>query len=157
MSGAGKSSALRALEDAGFETVDNLPLALLRAVVAARACDRSGRWPSASTCARATSTPRCWPRGTPCAGMRGSPISIVFLDSDTEVLGQRYTESRRPHPLADDLPVSVGIETERRLLASLREHSDVVVDTSRLSPGDLKRILMGQYGQGRAAARCTCS
>jgi UPF0042 nucleotide-binding protein len=73
-------------------------------------------------------------------------IDLVFLDSDTEVLQQRYTESRRPHPLADDLPVAVAIETERGLLASLREQADLVVDTTRLAPADLKRILMGQFG-----------
>jgi len=72
--------------------------------------------------------------------------SIVFLDCDNEVIGQRYTESRRPHPLADDLPVTVGIETERRLLDQVREHADLVIDTSRLTPSDLKRILLGQYG-----------
>jgi UPF0042 nucleotide-binding protein len=72
---------------------------------------------------------------------------IVFLEADNEILGQRYTESRRPHPLADDRPIAAGVETERRLLAPLREHSDLVIDTSRLSAGDLKRIVIGQIGQ----------
>jgi UPF0042 nucleotide-binding protein len=143
MSGAGKSSALRALEDAGFETVDNLPMPLLNAVVAAGSAplaigmDVRTRGFDASQLLEALTRLR---------QSTGLPISIVFLDSDNDVLGQRYTESRRPHPLADDLPVAVGIETERRLLAPLNEHADLRLDTSRLAVADLRRILLGQYG-----------
>jgi UPF0042 nucleotide-binding protein len=73
------------------------------------------------------------------------PVSILFLDCDNDVLGRRFTETRRPHPLADDMPVAVAIEMERRLLGLLREKADLLIDTSRLAPGDLKRILAGQY------------
>jgi UPF0042 nucleotide-binding protein len=76
-------------------------------------------------------------------------IEIVFLDCDSEVIGRRYTETRRPHPLADDLPVADGIDMERRLLAPLREACDLMIDTSRLSSGDLQRILLGQYGSAQ--------
>jgi UPF0042 nucleotide-binding protein len=76
-------------------------------------------------------------------------VSIVFLDCDNDVLGRRFTETRRPHPLADDLPVAVAIEMERRMLGPLREKADLLVDTSRLAPADLKRILAGQYAGPR--------
>lgn len=143
MSGAGKSSALRALGDSGFETVDNLPVTLLGAVATV------GAGPLAIGIDVRT-------RDFDAAGLldalgrlRKNPalaIGIVFLDCDSEVLGRRYTETRRPHPLADDLPIAVGIETERRLLALLHEQAEMLIDTSRLAPADLKRILLGQYG-----------
>ena len=142
MSGAGKSTALRALEDSGFESVDNLPVALLNAVVTAGdgplaiGIDVRTRDFDASQLLKTLDLLR---QNT------GLPIGIVFLDCDNEILGRRYTETRRPHPLADDLPVAVGIETERRLLAPLREQAEVLIDTSRLASSDLKRILQGQY------------
>jgi UPF0042 nucleotide-binding protein len=143
MSGAGKRTALRALEDSGFETVDNLPVALLRAIVTV------GDRPLAigiDVRTRDFDVPQLAETLHLLRQTLGLPVSVVFLDCDTEVLCQRYTESRRPHPLADDLPVAVGVETERRLLAPLREQAELLVDTSRLAPADLKRILVGQYG-----------
>ena len=143
MSGAGKSSALRALEDSGFESVDNLPVVLLNAVVSAGegplaiGIDVRTRDFDASQLLQAIDALR---------HSTGLSVWIVFLDCDNEILGQRYTETRRPHPLADDLPVMVGIETERRLLTPLREQAELLIDTSRLAVSDLKRILVGQYG-----------
>ena len=144
MSGAGKSLALRALEDAGFETVDNLPLALLGSFAAG---DHHG--PVAigiDVRTRDFDGPGLMTRISSLRRDTMLSFNLVFLDSDTETLQQRYTESRRPHPLADDLPVAVAIETERRLLSSLREQADLVIDTTRLAPADLKRILTGQFG-----------
>jgi UPF0042 nucleotide-binding protein len=145
MSGAGKSTALHALEDIGFESVDNLPVALFHAVVAAGddrsiaiGVDARTRDFDAVQLLRTLDALRQHTR---------LAISVVFLDCDSEILGQRYTESRRPHPLADEAPVAVGIDIERRLLAPLREHVDLMVDTSRLAPGDLKRIIQGQFGR----------
>lgn len=142
MSGAGKSSALRALEDSGFETVDNLPVALLNAVVTA------GNGPLAVGIDVRTRDFDAGQLVEVIGALRqktGVPISIVFLDCDSDVLGRRYTETRRPHPLADDLPITVGIETERRLLAPLHEQAELLIDTSRLAPADLKRTLTGHY------------
>ena len=145
MSGAGKSAALHALEDAGFETVDNLPLALLSAVVSAGEGAHGSIAVGIDIRTRDFDATRLIATLDAMRTNAALSASIVFLDCDNEVIGQRYTESRRPHPLADDLPVSVGIETERRLLAPVREHADLVIDTSRLAPTDLKRILLGQY------------
>src|SRR5207253_715597 len=148
MSGAGKSSALHALEDLGFETVDNLPVALLPAVLvtsgrtrpAAVGIDVRTRDFDAAQLLAARDVMR-----------KGGQfdISIVFLACDEEIIIRRYTESRRPHPLAEDKPVAVGIELERRLLAPLRATCDLMIDTSRLAPADLQRILLGQYGGER--------
>lgn len=145
LSGAGKSSALRALEDTGFETVDNLPQALISAVVTA------GHGPMAIGIDVRTRDFYAARLIESLDQLRSSqlPIGIVFLDCDSETLGRRFSETRRPHPVADDLPVAVGIETERRLLAPLREQAELLVDTSRLTAGDLKRILTGQYAGTR--------
>lgn len=148
LSGAGKSSALRALEDSGFETVDNLPVALLDSVITA------GTGPVAigiDVRTRDFNASRLLDVLADLRRSSGLPIGIVFLDCDSEIIGQRYTESRRPHPAAEDLPVAVGIETERRLLAPLSEQAELLIDTSRLAPADLRRILNGQYSG--AAAR----
>jgi len=146
MSGAGKSAALHALEDAGFETVDNLPLALLNAIVTAGEGSQGPIAVGIDIRTRDFDAARLIQTLDSMRTNTSLSASIVFLDCDNEVIGQRYTESRRPHPLADDLPVTVGIETERRLLDQVREHADLVIDTSRLTPSDLKRILLGQYG-----------
>jgi UPF0042 nucleotide-binding protein len=152
MSGAGKSTALRALEDSGFETVDNLPVALLHAVVAAGGGTQRPLAVGMDVRTRDFEAAQLLAAREAMRRHAHLQTSIVFLDADNEILGQRYTESRRPHPLADDLPVSVGVETERRLLAPLREHSDLVIDTTRLSSGDLKRLVVGHIGQGTSRA-----
>ncbi len=146
ISGAGKSAALNALEDAGFETVDNLPLALMKTVVAAGDDSPTSIAIGIDIRTRDFNADRLIEMLDALHANTALAASIVFLDCDDDVLGQRYTETRRPHPLANDLPISAGIETERRLLAPVREHADLVIDTSRLSPTDLKRILLGQYG-----------
>lgn len=150
MSGAGKSSALHALEDIGFESVDNLPVALLHAVVVAGddhsiavGIDVRTRGFDARHLLSAIDALRQHTR---------LAIQMVFLDCDSDVLAQRYTESRRPHPLADDLPLADGLDLERRLTEPLRDASDVVVDTSRLTPAELKRVMQGRF-VGRGVTR----
>ncbi len=145
VSGAGKSSALRALEDLGFETVDNLPVALLPAVVGGGDSRRGPVAIGIDVRTRDFDAPRLLATLEGLSRDTAVATAIVFLDCDNEVLGRRFTESRRPHPLADDLPLAVAIETERQLLAPLRERADLTIDTSRLLATDLKRILMGQY------------
>lgn len=145
MSGAGKSTALRAFEDLGYETVDNLPLAMLEAVM-------SSEMPGRPVAVGIDVRTRDFDAALLLAALdelrrrKGYPIGMVFLDSDSEVLGRRYTETRRPHPLADDLPVAVGIEMERRLLGPLREGAEMLLDTSHLTAAELKRILSDHYG-----------
>jgi UPF0042 nucleotide-binding protein len=76
---------------------------------------------------------------------------LLFLDCDTEVLQRRYTESRRPHPLAPDRPVIDGIVEERRQIEWIRDSADVAIDTSALSPHALKQLLAGQFALGSRA------
>src|SRR3546814_4567169 len=66
-------------------------------------------------------------------------LTLLFVDCDDEVLVRRYTETRRRHPLAQGRPVADGIALERRLVAPLRERADLVIDSSQLTPADLRR------------------
>jgi RNase adapter protein RapZ len=76
-------------------------------------------------------------------------VSVLFLDSAGEALAQRYSETRRRHPLALDRPVSDGIAREREILAPLRRWADFVFDTSEYSPHDLKRHLAETFRLAR--------
>jgi UPF0042 nucleotide-binding protein len=73
-------------------------------------------------------------------------VELLFLDCDDEVLGRRFTETRRRHPLAEDRRVSDGIRHERRLVTPLRDRADCVLDTSELAPGELRQQLRGRFG-----------
>jgi len=152
MSGAGRTSALKVLEDLGSEAVDNLPLRLLTALVghgpaAGRALavgiDIRTRDFDATAFAETVAQLR---RQT------GAPIDILFLDCDTSALQRRYTETRRVHPMASDRPLADGIVAERRLLAPLREAADIVIDTSHTNIREFARILRSQLAHVSATA-----
>src|SRR5690606_295934 len=72
-------------------------------------------------------------------------VMLIFLDCDDEVIARRFTETRRRHPLASDRAPVDGIRAERRLLSSLRDRADLVIDTSLLTPHELRRLLQGQF------------
>ena len=141
LSGAGKTVALKALEDAGYEAVDNLPLSLLGSLVRA-----GGRATPALAIGIDVRTRDFAPDPVVAAlaelrGQRDVEARLVFLDADDEVLRRRFTETRRRHPLAIDRPVLDGIQAERGLLWPLRERADVVIDTSALSQGELRQVV----------------
>ena len=146
LSGAGRSTALKMLEDMGYEAVDNLPLSLLPRLVGGSA---RREWPIAVGIDIRT-------RDFAVAGLlaeidrliaaEGIAAQLLFLDCDDEALARRYTETRRRHPLAGDRPVMDGIRLERDRVSPLRARADVVVDTSVLKPQELKRLLTGHFG-----------
>lgn len=144
MSGAGRSTALRALEDLGLETVDNLPLSVLELVV--RSFDRyDGRGLAIGIDARSRgfAVERLLDRIQALTSDVNEPIQTLFIDCDDDVLIRRYTETRRRHPLAADRPAADGIRLERQLLAPLRAAADLVLDTSLLTQSDLRRMVRG--------------
>lgn len=158
MSGAGRSSALKTLEDLGYEAVDNLPISLLSRIMRSPAPGRS----DATGERVAPAPPRALAIGVDIRtrdfgvepfleelhqliGRRDLGIELLFLDSADDTLLRRYTETRRRHPLAVDRPVHDGIAHERRLLERLRAQADRVIDTSDLSAADLRRLLEGAY------------
>jgi RNase adapter protein RapZ len=149
LSGAGKASILRVLEDLGFETVDNPPLAILDALV------QEGVGPIAAGIdartrgfdpARALAT---------IARLRQRPgiaTSLVFATAEEEVLLRRYTETRRRHPMAPGgklgSRVQDGITREAALLAPLREAADLLLDTSTLPLPELRRLIEARFKDG---------
>lgn len=138
MSGAGRGTTLRALEDLGWEMVDNLPLALFPRLAElglgterplALGVDTRTRGFSAEALAEAVGTLRATPGVAP---------TLVFLDAGDEALIRRYAETRRRHPMAPEEDVALGVARERDALSGLRDRADVVIDTSGLSPHELK-------------------
>ncbi|MDB4975275.1 MAG: putative ATP-binding protein [Myxococcaceae bacterium] len=149
LSGAGRTTALRVLEDLGFYCVDNLPprlapglLELLEGgndkVPVGLGIDmRSGVFLEGAEAALSELT------------ARGFPPLVLFLDASDEALVRRFSETRRPHRLASEGDVGNAIRLEREWLAPLRRHATHVIDTTHLSVHDLRRQLV-QVVSGRA-------
>lgn len=146
LSGAGKTSALKALEDIGYEAVDNLPLSLLSVLVAqVRGLHR----PLAVGVDIRTRDFGIDALLDELEALIANPdidAKLLFLDCDDVVLQRRFTETRRRHPLAGDRPLMDGITHERALLAPLRERADPLIDTTEMTLGDLHRMLEENFG-----------
>jgi UPF0042 nucleotide-binding protein len=149
LSGAGRTSALKELEDLGYEAVDNLPLSLLPGLI--RPSEAQARPLAVGIDIRT----RDFGAGPVLAeidrlmGEEHLGVTLLFIDCEDEVLARRYTETRRRHPLAQDRPLLDGIGHERQLMKPLRDRADTVIDTSRLAPGDFKRLIDGQFALSR--------
>ena len=145
LSGGGKSSILRALEDAGYEAVDNPPLTMLEDMVA-----RGERKLAVGVDARTRGFDAARVLET-LARLRANPAlrpELVYAWADETTLLRRYTESRRRHPLAPQGVVAEGIAAELALTAKLRDAADLVVDTSELPPAALNRLIEQHFGAG---------
>jgi UPF0042 nucleotide-binding protein len=150
LSGAGRTTCLKSLEDHGFEAVDNLPLSLLPALLApSRDGDATGQHDIAVGVDIRTRDfdVGVFMRQLALLRARGDiRLTLVFLECDDEALLQRFTETRRRHPMAIDRPVADGIRAERALMWSIRETADSVIDSSGLSLGRFREILTGELG-----------
>src|SRR3954452_18932551 len=144
MSGAGKSTVLDALEDMGWDVVDNLPTDLLdccvqgggerRTLPAAIGMDARSRGFDAATLPDVIRS------------MSGVAPELLYLDCGNPELIRRYDETRRRHPLAPDRPAEDGIARERRLTFPLKSAADAVLDTTDLTPAQLRDELRLGYG-----------
>ncbi len=143
MSGSGKTTAIRALEDAGWFCIDNLPAPLLMKVTElGEARDqlafvidvREGQFLKDA------------PRALEEARRAGHKVEVLFLDSSDESLTRRYSETRRRHPLAGSGGVAEGIAREREALQELRDHAEHVLDTSTLTVHELRRQVSARFG-----------
>jgi RNase adapter protein RapZ len=146
LSGSGKSTAIRALEDLGYFCIDNLPVVLLpkmTELAAAAGAEihllaivvdaREGRFLSDA------------PRRIEDARRSGNPVEVVYLDASDDVLIRRFSETRRRHPLAPRGTVPDGIRQERELLSDLRKIADQVIDTSTLTVHELKNLIQSRF------------
>jgi UPF0042 nucleotide-binding protein len=145
LSGAGKNSILRGLEDLGFETMDNPPLGSIEDLIRcaernlAIGVDARSRGFDAEMVLRTLERLRLNPALRP---------ELVYATADDDALFGRYTETRRRHPLAQHGKVADGIALERRLTEPLRLAADVVVDTSALPLQGLRQMVEQRYGAG---------
>lgn len=149
LSGAGKSTALRALEDVEFFCVDNLPLPMVGDLIDRMAQGESDKVAIAIDARQKRHLPN-WRDHLDHLRRAGHRIEVMFLDARDDVLLRRFSETRRRHPLTgDDLPD--GIRRDREVMAELRQGA-VVIDTSNLTLHQLKGIIQERYaGTGKLA------
>jgi len=146
MSGAGKSIALKTLEDCGFEAIDNLPLAFLDSVVNSGVALRNLAIGS-DIRSRDFTIEQFMDTISQFRNNEAIELKILFLDADDETLRRRFTETRRRHPLALDRPVLDGIHHERALIGKLCDAADLVIDTSETEAADLRQIIISNFAQ----------
>ena len=143
-SGAGKASILRALEDIGYEAIDNPPLTLIEELV-----DRVE--PGGRIAIGVDARTRGFDVASVLAAverLRGNPalrLEVVFASADETVLLRRYTETRRRHPLSPSGRVIDGIQAEQALTSPLREAADFLVDTSELPIPELRQLIERRF------------
>ena len=139
MSGAGRSTAARALEDLGWFVIDNLPATLLhRAVADVRAAGETFRL-AVVVDVRGKGFFRQFAEAWRTLPREDITVRTLFLEASDEALVRRFESSRRPHPLQGDDRILEGLAAERALLGDLRANADVVIDTSGLNVHDLRR------------------
>ena len=150
LSGAGKSTALKTLEDLGWEVVDNMPLSLLEHLLSTPLGKGSAsrRRPLAIgidsrtrdfDAARIVEQIGALTRG------QGVPVETLFFDCAGSELLRRYSETRRRHPLAPDRPATDGVAAERELMAPLRSWADHVIDTTDTVPKELQQQIRQRF------------
>ena len=144
MSGAGKSTALRALEDIEFYCVDNIPVPLVVPMVDQLAHEADRDKLAIAIDSRQRRNLPTWRRTFGKLRDAGHRIDIMFLDASDEVLLRRFSETRRRHPLSGD-DLMEGIRRDREVMADLRDDANVV-DTSNLNLHELKAIIQDHYG-----------
>lgn len=156
MSGAGRSSAARALEDCGRFVIDNLPPRVLPATLAeVRAAGAMSR---VAVVIDVRGGPLFTGLGSMIRDIKADGVSvrILFLEASNEVLVRRFESSRRPHPLQGAGRILDGLERERTALADLRADADLVIDTSDLNVHQLRRKIEAAFDDpGNTALRAT--
>ncbi len=156
MSGAGKTTALKTFEDLGWEVVDNLPLPLLDRLLGTPAAEGApeGERPLAlgvDSRTRGFDSARIVSR-IHTLRAQGHDVATLFLDCAGPELAQRFSATRRRHPLALDRPAADGIARERELMAPLRREAEHVIDTSETTTNGLQHELRTRFEDAGSAA-----
>ncbi|MFI5050910.1 MAG: RNase adapter RapZ [Gaiellales bacterium] len=154
LSGAGKSQALHAVEDLGYYCVDNLPLALLPGLFTLHREDEALARVAVVVDIRErrflTAFPAAFARLRAAADV---PPSLLFLEASDSVLHRRFSETRRPHPLAPNEPIGEAIALERRKMARVRAMADEIVDSSDLNVHELRQVFLAMSRDRRRHGR----
>lgn len=156
MSGAGRSTAARALEDLGWFVIDNLPPNLLRPAVELAAGGSDINRLAVVVDVRGGTFFRTLRRALEELPQDGVQVRTLFLEASDEALVRRFESSRRPHPLQGGQRITDGLQAERALLGDLRANADVVIDTSTINVHDLRRKIEAAFCEpGERALRAT--
>jgi len=154
LAGAGRSTALKALEDEGYEAIDNLPLGMLDGLLTDPATTPVALAVAVDVRSRRFDADGFLERLARLRAEPGLEAVLVFLEADADTLLRRFTETRRRHPLAGQRPVEEGIALERGLMAPVRDKADLVIDTTTMSSGELRRYVgahLAPDGESRLA------
>ena len=156
MSGAGRSTAARALEDLGWFVIDNMPPSLLQSAI-----DLARRTPDVDKVgvvldARGGAFFRQVREVVDQLPREGVELTTVFLEASDEALVRRFESSRRPHPLQHGQRILDGLAAERALLADLRSSADVVIDTTSINVHDLRRRIESAFADD-SQVRLSCT
>lgn len=152
LSGAGRTTALKILEDMGYEAIDNLPLYLVEWLAAGAAERQRPLAIGFDSRSRDFAQDVVESGIEPLMHNPQLDVRLLFLTCNDEVLRRRFNETRRRHPLAIDRAVEDGISAEARLLAPLRERAHLVIDTTAMSIGELRQLLHGHFPLAAQAA-----
>lgn len=148
LSGSGKSITNRALEDLGFFCIDNLPVGLLPKFLEMRTGSTSEI--SKIACVMDTREPHFlseYPKIFAELRKKGCRIEILFLEASDEALIRRFSETRRPHPLAEGGTAADGIAREREMLSGLKKAADMILDSTDFSVHELRREVQHRFSQ----------
>jgi len=147
MSGAGKASALKAFEDLGYYSVDNLPIGLIQnfaeLVRDTLEIDRAALVVDIREGSRLDQLPEILR-----SLRRSVNMTVLFLEAKDEALLRRYSETRRPHPLGRQKSVKASLRSERVRLKPVRDMADVVVDTTKFNVHELRSFINERFGSG---------
>lgn len=161
LSGSGKSTILKAFEDLGFYCVDNLPVDLIPTFSELHRSnhteiERAALLVDAREGAQIEELPRILRQLR-----REAPATLVFVEASELALVRRFSETRRPHPLARDLPIREALKRERELMAPIRKIADIVIDTTKFNVHELRHFInkrffsVGRSAQAPPAARAS--
>jgi UPF0042 nucleotide-binding protein len=144
MSGSGKGSVIRALEDLGYYSVDNLPIELIPKFAELTRDSATVRCAALVVDVREGDALKTFPALY--ARLRRSiPTKLIFLEADDATLVRRFSETRRPHPLGANRSVQRSIQSERRKLGPIRALADIIIDTSKFNVHDLRETIVEKF------------
>ena len=144
VSGAGKSTALKSLEDLGYEAVDNVPISLIPRLIAPTG-DSGPIAIGTDIRTRDFDAETFLCEVEKLSELPNLALQILFMDCSTDTLIERFSETRRRHPLANDRPIADGLRQERELLTPLRQRADMIVDTTDMHARALKQLLQERF------------
>jgi UPF0042 nucleotide-binding protein len=157
MSGAGKTQAMRALEDMGFFCIDNYPFSMIEDLFSHVLMKRIGLFPKVAIAADVRGKEFLQDIEMSLARLKKKNIDchVVYMDADDATLMNRYKETRRKHPLQDERSITEAIAEERRILSPIREQADRIVDSSNMKVTEFKTLLYELYGNQEAKMTIT--